>query len=427
MPEAVLKRRTTASARYRELDAKFTALTSSTRDAMIMIDEDGIARFWNRAAERMFGYRSDEIIGKVISDFIVPAKYYDRHVEGLKHFKQTGKGRQLGNTLELSAVRRTSEEFPIEISYYSSPIQLDGRWHAVAIIRDITARKRAEAEVERVKSEWEREHKEAEDIGRSLLGGQPVDPRWAAFVKVEPCSRAGGDRAGFLSRTFGEDRANEEWLVVFDASGHGKGAAKFQEVFLGGLIALLGTGLDVKDSLEAINRLVLQIGTGRFLVGNLLRVMRDDERPAENGVRWIEEFNVAQHNVLVLDPDAPTAAEWQWERQEDTGASLPIGLFDNGLANLMPAQRRVRIGSRILTYTDGVSEAENPHLGEFGTDRLRDILVRTRGLSLRDSYRQIVRSVRCWTADLPPDTPDERLSSVRMQDDMTLALLDITV
>jgi PAS domain S-box-containing protein len=391
-----------------------------------MVDEDGIARFWNRAAEGMFGFQSDEVVGKAISELIVPAKYYDRHVEGLKRFKQTGKGRQLGNTLELSALRRTGEEFPIEISYYSSPIQLNGRWHAVAIIRDITVRKRAEAEVERVKSELEREHREAEEIGRSLLRDRPVDPRWAAFVKVEPCSKAGGDRAGFLSRTLGEDGANEDWLVVFDASGHGKGAAKFQEVFLGGLIALLGTGLDMKESLKAINRQVRTIGTGRFLVGNLLRVMRDDERPAEDGVRWIEEFNVAQHSVLVLDPDATMAAEWQWDRRESTGTSLPIGLFDNGLASLVPAQRRVRIGSRILTYTDGVSEAENPHLGEFGTGRLRDLLVRTRALSLADSYREIARAVKCWTADLPPDAPDERVSSVRMKDDVTLALLDIT-
>lgn len=425
MPEAVLKRRTTASSRFRELEAKFTALTSSTRDAMVMVDEDGIARFWNRAAEGMFGYQSDEIVGKAISELIVPAKYYDRHVEGLKRFKETGKGRQLGNTLELSALRRTGEEFPIEISYYSSPIQLNGTWHAVAIIRDITVRKRAQAEVERVNNELEREHREAEDIGRRLLRGQPVDPRWTAFVKVEPCSKAGGDRAGFLSRTLA-DGANEDWLVVFDASGHGKGAAKFQEVFLGGLIALLGTGLDMKGSLEALNRLVRTVGTGRFLVGNLLRVMRDDERAAEEGVRWIEEFNVAQHNVVILDPDATTAAEWPWDRRENIGASLPIGLFDDGLASVMPAHRRVRVGSRILAYTDGVSEAENPRLGEFGGGRLRDLLVRTRGLSLAGSYGEIARAVKCWTADLPLDVPDERLSSVRMNDDMTLALLDIT-
>ncbi len=392
---------------------------------MVMIDEDGITQFWNRAAEQMFGFRADEILGKAVSDYIVPERYYDRHIAGLKRFKETGKGRHVGDTLELSALRKSGEEFPIEISYHSSPVQWNRRWHAVAIIRDITARKRAEMEVVRVKAELEAEHKEAEEIGRSLLGSRPSDRRWTAFIRIEPCSRAGGDRAGFLPRASHDGSGGEEWLVVFDASGHGKGAAKFQEVSLGGLIALIDNGFTMRDALRAVNRVLQNLRTRRFLVGNILRIMRDDERAAEPGFRWIEEYNVAQHEILALDPAEPAAGSWAWDRDAQLGASLPIGIFEGGLAGLKPASRKVRIGSRLVVFTDGVIEAENPSAEQFGSQRLKDLLTRTRALPQSVAYDEIVHAVKCWTAAVPPDTPRGRLDSVRMGDDMALAIVDI--
>jgi PAS domain S-box-containing protein len=413
-----------ARADRQELQARFTALTSSTNDAMIMIDEDGVTRFWNLAAERMFGFPAEEIVGKVVSDFIVPPQYYQRHTEGLKRFKATGHGRHFGDTLELSALRRTGEEFPIEISYYSTPLQLSGRWHAVAIIRDITARKRAEMEVERVKSALEQEHREAEEIGASLLRAESTDHRWAACVKVEPCSRAAGDRAGFVSRPVRDGSMNEDWLLVLDASGHGKGAAKFQEVALGGLIALLETGMSMRDALQGVNHVVRQLGTGRFLVGNALRIVREEERAAEPGFRWIEEFNIAQHAVLVLDPDQTVATDWEWARSGRPGASLPMGLFEDGLAGLAPTYRKVRHGSRLAVYTDGITEAEGPG-GAFGSDGLRDAFTGSRLLPLAEAHRRIVHAVKCWAAGVPADTPGQLPEPVHLADDMTLALIEV--
>jgi PAS domain S-box-containing protein len=423
--ERACKKTKTGQKESRELQARFTALTSSTNDAMIMIDDDGVTSFWNRAAEDIFGYSSREILGRRVADFIVPPQFYDRHVQGLARFKKTGKGKNFGRTLELSALRKNGEEFPMEISYYSSPIQLNGRWHAVAIIRDITARKRIELEVNRVKTELENEHQEAEEIGRSLLGSEPFDGRWTATVNTEPCSKAGGDRAGFVARALPDRDGIEEWLAVFDASGHGKGAAKFQEVAIGGLIALIGMGMSMMDALKAVNRTLQKLGTGRFLVGSVFRIMRDDERSAEDGFRWIEEFNLAQHQVLVLSPDDAAAGEWQWDRGDASGVSLPIGLFDGGLANLKPSYRKIRIGSRIIAFTDGVTEAVNPKAGQFSQERVQDLLLRTRNLSLRQSYHDIVRAVKCWVGDLPDTTPDEQLESVQMSDDITLAVVDI--
>jgi PAS domain S-box-containing protein len=410
---------------WRDLQSRFTAITSSANDAMIMIDDDGITSFWNRAAERIFGYKSKEILGRPVSDFIVPPQYYERHIKGLARFKKTGKGRRLGRVLELSALRKNGEEFPMEISFYSSPIRLNGRRHAVAIIHDITTRKLIEAEIQRVKSALEHEHKEAEDIGRSLLAKQPLDSRWTAMVNVEPCSEAGGDRAGFISRRLRDSGNTENWLVVCDASGHGKGAAKFQEVALGGLITLMGIGMSMRDSLKAVNGALGRLGTGRFLVGNIFRLMREDERAAEEGFCWVEEFNVAQHNICVLSPDDAVASEWEWNRDSSSGASLPMGLFDEGLAGVNSNYRRLKRGSRIVAFTDGVTDAVSSKFGPFGRERVQDLIIETRNLSLARSYYEMLRAVKCWVADLPRDTADERLGAVQMTDDMTLAILDI--
>ncbi len=279
-------------------------------------------------------------------------------------------------------------------------------------------------EVKQIKNELESEHQEAEEVGKSLLRSQPLDGNRTASVGTEPCSKAGGDRAGFMTRTSPGGR-EEDWLVVFDASGHGKGAAKFQEVAIGGLLTLIGIGTSMAESLKTVNQTLEKLGTGRFLVGSVFRLMRHDEKPADLGFRWVEEFNMAQHCIFALDPDGGEAKDWGWERDETSEASLPLGLFDGGAANLKPAYRKVKSGSRIIAFTDGITEAVNP-LGEpFGRERLKDLSAQTSGLNPYQSHAEIVRAVKCWVGALPENTPDEELGAVLMNDDITIAIVDV--
>ncbi len=129
-----------------ESENRFNAIVSSASEAIIMTDDTGITSIWNRAAERIFGYKAKEVVGKKMSAFIIPEKYLQRHKKGIGKFRKTGKAKNAGKILELSALRKNGEEFPIEISY-ATPVRLDGRWHAVAVIRDISKRKRAEEEL----------------------------------------------------------------------------------------------------------------------------------------------------------------------------------------------------------------------------------------------------------------------------------------
>jgi len=126
----------------RESEEKFRAISSSAQDAILMMDHRGAISFWNRAAERIFGWTEEEAVGKKLHDLLASEKYRDGYREGFKKFIRTGEGPAVGKNLELSALRKNGAEFPVELSL--SAVNLKGRWNAIGIIRDITDRKQAE-------------------------------------------------------------------------------------------------------------------------------------------------------------------------------------------------------------------------------------------------------------------------------------------
>ena len=127
----------------RESEAKFRAIAMTAQDAIIMMDNDGNVSYWNAAAEAMFGYEASEIVGKNLHNAVAPAEYHDVHRKAFARFRLTGQGAAVGKTLELYGLRKGGVRFPVELSM--SSVQLQGKWCAVGIIRDISERKKAEA------------------------------------------------------------------------------------------------------------------------------------------------------------------------------------------------------------------------------------------------------------------------------------------
>jgi PAS domain S-box-containing protein len=105
-------------------------------DAIILINEKGRVVFWNKASENMFGYSSSEILGKSVHEVIMPEEYVEQYRKGFETFQKTGKGKVVDKVLELEALRKSGERFPIEITV--APIKRKNKYWAVAIIRDIT-------------------------------------------------------------------------------------------------------------------------------------------------------------------------------------------------------------------------------------------------------------------------------------------------
>jgi PAS domain S-box-containing protein len=122
--------------------AELRTISNAALDAVVMTDPGGNIVHWNPAAERIFGYGREEILGRGVHEVLIPPEYSARAAQGLHAFAASGRGPVVGRVLELEALHKDGSRFPIEISIAS--IELSGRWWAVAIVRDITQRKHAD-------------------------------------------------------------------------------------------------------------------------------------------------------------------------------------------------------------------------------------------------------------------------------------------
>ncbi len=128
-----------------ESEAKFRAIASTAADGLVVLDNRGRVTYWNHTAEKMFGYPLDEAAGRELHALIAPQEYHEHYRRGFERFIRTGAGPAIGNTLEFTALRKDGSSFPIEVS--TSAVELNGLWHAVGIIRDISERKKTESEL----------------------------------------------------------------------------------------------------------------------------------------------------------------------------------------------------------------------------------------------------------------------------------------
>ncbi|TAN69078.1 MAG: response regulator [Methylobacter sp.] len=138
------------TASLRESEERCRAISTAALDAVLMIDDDGHIVVWNPAAEHMFGYCAEEMMGQDLHRLLAPEAYQEAHLKAWPHFQQTGVGAAVGILLELVARRKDGSEFPIELSLAS--VKLKQRWHGVGIVRDVSERKHAEDALQQAKN-----------------------------------------------------------------------------------------------------------------------------------------------------------------------------------------------------------------------------------------------------------------------------------
>lgn len=130
-----------------ESERRFRSVVQTAKDAIILADAGGNIIAWNPAAQTIFGYREDEVLGQPLT-MVMPERYRDAHRKGIARLQAGGEAHVIGTTVELHGLRKDGSEFPLELSI--------GTWQAMegtfysGIIRDITERKRAEEERERL-------------------------------------------------------------------------------------------------------------------------------------------------------------------------------------------------------------------------------------------------------------------------------------
>jgi PAS domain S-box-containing protein len=124
-----------------ESEIRFQAVFQTATDAIVLADHTGRILSWNKSAESMFGYTEEEMFGKPLT-LIMPTRYREAHTQGMKRLQTTGEARVIGKTVALHGLKKSGQEFPIELSLNSWTT--GGQPSYSGFIRDISFREHKE-------------------------------------------------------------------------------------------------------------------------------------------------------------------------------------------------------------------------------------------------------------------------------------------
>lgn len=171
----------------REGEARFRTVLETIQDAMAVIDERGTIEAFSPSAERMFGYRADEVIGRNVK-MLMPNPYRDRHDDYLARYMTTGERRIIGIGRVVAGVRKDGTTFPIELSV--GEVLLEGRRIFTGFVRDLTARQNTERELATLQAELSHVARVSE-MGQmgSTLAHELNQPLAAIVNYLQACQR----------------------------------------------------------------------------------------------------------------------------------------------------------------------------------------------------------------------------------------------
>ncbi|MEP7374433.1 MAG: PAS domain S-box protein [Chitinophagaceae bacterium] len=138
----------------RNSESHIQAIFNNAPDAVVVIDNMGLITRWNPESEKLFGWKTEEVLGKSLSEIIIPPQFREAHRKGLERFLHTGESTILGKTVDLWAVKKDLSE--VDVSLRISPLLLDQKHFFIGFIRDITERKRIENKLKTFNEELSR-------------------------------------------------------------------------------------------------------------------------------------------------------------------------------------------------------------------------------------------------------------------------------
>jgi PAS domain S-box-containing protein len=138
-----------------ESHARLTGILKAALDCIVTVDADNRIIEFNPAAEKTFGYAERDVIGKDMTELVIPPAFRAMHRAGMKRYLESGETRVLGRRIEIRAMRSDQSEFPCELTI--THLQIEGRPVFTAFLRDITDRKKAEEDVQRLNANLEQQ------------------------------------------------------------------------------------------------------------------------------------------------------------------------------------------------------------------------------------------------------------------------------
>ena len=140
----ITKRKQTEEA-LRDREIQMRSITDSAYDAIIMLDTLGKITYWNLAAERIFGYTKEEVLGKDPKDLLSPRIVNESPLDEFLKPNINQEKKVVGETFELDIIRKDKSILPAQLSF--SAVEMSDGWYSIGILRDITQQKKNEEEL----------------------------------------------------------------------------------------------------------------------------------------------------------------------------------------------------------------------------------------------------------------------------------------
>lgn len=153
----------------REHEARISAILDTTVDGIITIDEQGRIESFNKAAESIFGYQAEEVLGENVK-LLMPPPYQDEHDSYIRNYLDTGHRKIIGIGREVLGQRKDGSTFPIDLAV--SEVDFGHRRIFTGLVRDITERRRLEQEALRISDQERRRIGQDlhDNLGQMLTG-----------------------------------------------------------------------------------------------------------------------------------------------------------------------------------------------------------------------------------------------------------------
>jgi PAS domain S-box-containing protein len=367
------KARTEAALKESEL--RYRLLWETATDAVLLLNPDAIVEFANPAAESIFGYKPEELVGQDVSILQPYFAAADAEVSW-KQFLRIWPAGAPPRTIEATGRHKNGEQISVEIVF--SALEMAGRRLFVCFIRDITDRKKTERELMANQEQFRVAHEIQQHLfPKSAPNLAGLDIAGASY----PAEATGGDYFDYLPML-----NNCYGIVVGDVTGHGIGPALLMAETRAYLRILAKNRDDAGEILTRTNLVLAEdVGAERYVTLILLRLS-----PTQKTVSYTNAGHIPGY---ILGSDG--APKHILKR---TGP--PLGLRPEA-SYLASQEFQLQPGDLLLLLTDGFEEALSPEEEFFGMQRVLDHIKNNRQKPAKEIVTALYEGFRNFTVDQP--------------------------
>ena len=362
-----------AEVALRESELRYRLLFETATDAVLLMDTQGTIQFANPAAEKVFGYHPEELVGRNLC-LLQPERCRENCNEGLMRYLEVGSNARNLGIEEMRGLHKDGSEIIIEVAF--SDMELHGAQQIVGFIRDITQRKKTEDALR----ESQEQFRVAREIQQRLF---PKDAPSVAGFDIAgmsyPAEATGGDYFDYIPMMGGR-----VGVVVGDVTGHGIGPAMLMAETRAYLRIAARNRENLGDILPRANIMLAEdVDFERFVT--LLMVSIDPEQ------HTLVYANAGHPAGFVLDEEGGVKM-----RLKRTG--VPLGLKPE-TAYPASAEVALKLGDIVLLVTDGVEEALSPTEEFFGTERTLKVVQANRERPASEIVSALYDAVRAFSGN----------------------------